>query len=193
MSVKRKNIQPKWKVYILLTLLITAVTLAFDFGTLVASYPTAEHREVSRQLSDLNNKVFTSDNPEAGIESEEYKAIEATPENTYSMRMSMASAALSVVMSVGIIVLTYRYLRSNMITRKPITATVVINTIVAFVLIVPSYYMSQWLAGTTVESELMMLMLIGAPFALAFSVLITYVIARIAEWHYNRSHGFIED
>ena len=193
MSAKRKDIQPKWKVYTLLTLLIIGVTLAFDSGTLLASYPTEKHREVSRSLSALNNKVFSSGDPEKILESKEFKALEATPENTYSTRMSLASAALSVIMGIGIVAATYRYLRGNRITSKPIAATVLINTAASFVLIVPSLYMTEWLAGATVEAELLMLMLLGAPFALAFGVLITFLIAKVTEWHYNRSHGFIED
>lgn len=186
--------QPKWKIYLLLTLLIAVGTTAIDFGTMLASYPTEKHREVSRRMSELDNKAFgEGNNQDSILESDEYKTLQASNEFTYSLRMSMGSAALAIIIGIAIVVATYRYLRRNLITRKPVGATVLINTLAAVLIAVPSVYMTQWLTGATVDPLVVMLLLAAAPFAIAFGALLTFIIAKITEWHYNRSHGFIED
>ncbi len=191
---KPLNKQPKWKIYLVLTLLIAVGTTAIDFGTMLASYPTEKHREVSRRISELDNKAFGSgDKQDSILESDEYKTLQASNELTYSLRMSMASAVVASVVGIAIVVATYRYLRRNLITRKPVGATVLINTLAAFLVAVPSVYMTQWLTDAAVDPLVILLLLAAAPFAIALGALLTFVIAKITEWHYNRSHGFIED
>lgn len=194
MSAARKNVQPKWKIYTLLILLIAVGTTALDFGMMLASYPTAKHQDISRNIAKLDSKAF-SDGQDMNkvFESDEYTSLKNSTENVYSTRMSIASGVLSVIIGVAIIAAVYRYLRRNNITRRSVGATVLISVLAAFISAVPGIYMSQWLAGDSLDPIAIMLLIAATPFALGFIALGSFLIAKIAEWHYNRSHGFIED
>jgi hypothetical protein len=192
-AVKR---QSKWKVYTALTLLIAAGTLAFDAGTMYASYPTEKHREVARKISALDTKAYSltsTQDPSVVLESDEYKTLQATTENVYSTRMGIGSGVLGVILGVAVVVAVYRYLRRNLITRKPVGATVLINTLAAVAVAVPSVLLTPLLTGMKIDTITALLLIAALPFALAFGMLLTFLVAKIAEWHYNRSHGFIED
>ena len=195
-AMKPLKQQSKWKVYTVLALLIAVGTFAFDAGTMYASYPTAKHREVARDISTLDNKAFSlagKQDPNVILESDEYKTLQATTENAYSTRMGIASGVLGVILGIAVVVAVYRYLRRNVITRKPVGATVLINTLAAVIVAVPTLYLTPWLTGVKIDMITGLLLLAALPFALAFGMLITFLVAKIAEWHYNRSHGFIED
>lgn len=193
MKAKRKNIQPKWKVYILLTVAIAVGTIALEAGMMLASYPTQQHREVASKITELDNKSFGSQNPDAILNSQEYKKNQDSIENVYSTRMGFGSGALSVIINIAIVVATYRYLRRNLVTRKPIGATVLIVTIASLLTAVPSFYLSSFLIGSNLSPVMLLLLAASIPFAIGFSVLATFLVAKATEWHYDRSHGFIED
>lgn len=183
----------KWKLYSGLVALIAAVTFGFSVLTVFVSYPTAEHRRVGQEIAKIDDKALTSENFEKLINSDRYRELSRSTENNYTKRMSIGSGILSMIINVAIVVALYRYLRRHYITTKPVGVTVLIITIAGAIEMLPSIYASEFITGIKTEPFMMVALLIAAPFAIGFSALITFLIAKITEWHYNRSHGFVEE
>ena len=184
----------KWKIYIILITIITVGTLAFNVLTSYAIYPTAEHRRIGQELATLDEKAFNPDNDYSKIvNSEQYKELISSREAVYTTRMAIGVGVLSAIIGVAVIVALYRYLRRNHITSKPIGATVLIDTAATALIMVPSMFINELVTGIKNEPITMIMFLIAVPFAVGFSAIITFAIAKITEWYYNRSHGFIEE
>lgn len=186
----------KWKLYSGLIALIAVVTIGFTALTAFVAYPTAEHRKVGQDIAELSNKMYSANDPAAMdkiAKSDEYKDLMNSKENVYTTRMGIGSGVLSAIISVSIVVALYRYLRRNLITTKPVGATVLIDTIAVAIITIPTIFIGEAITGIKTEPLVMVMLLVSLPFVVGFSALITYVIAKIAEWHYNRSHGFIEE
>jgi len=190
----RKPKMTKWKIYSALIALIVVFTLGFTALTTYVTYPTVEHRHVGQQLAKLDAKAFSLGEDYSKISnSKEYRGLIDSQESVYTIRMGIGSGVLSAIVSVAIIVALYRYLRRNRITSKPIMATVLIDAAASALTIIPAIYIGQAISGIQNEPITMIMLLISAPFAVGFGALITFVIAKITEWYYNRSHGFIEE
>ena len=184
----------KWKIYIVLISLIAAITLGFSALTGYVSYPTTEHRKVGQELAKLDAKAFSLDGDfDKVVNSDRYKELTGSIEAIYTTRMAIGSAMLSAIISVAIVVAVYRYLRRNHITTRPIGATVFIDTTATALVMIPTIYIGELVTGIKNDPLTMILLIISLPFAVVFSAIISYIIARITEWHYNRSHGFIEE
>lgn len=189
--------QPKkmagWKLYTLLILAISVGWIGFTAATMFAAYPTENHRETSRKLTAMTQKAAADEKAFTRLQnSEEYKALESSTENVYSTRMSIGAGVLNMVLSIAVIVGVYRYLRRNRVTAKPVKATVWVNVAVMILTTVPTLYISQLLTGIGIDSLTMILLLAATPFAIAFEALLTLLVAKIAEWHYSRAHGFTD-
>ena len=191
MASKNGN-KATWKIYGVLILLVAAVSLSFTALTAFVMYPTSEHRQVGKELATLDSKSISSGNYKVLAKSDKYKELASSYENTYTTRMGIGSSILNAVISVSIVVALYRYLRRNQITPKPIRVTVLVDTAAMAIMIIPSMYIGQLITGIQTEPFLMVMLLISAPFAVAFNALIAFVIARFAEWHYNRSQDSVE-
>ena len=198
--MKKNGLAPKrvakWKIYTALIALITVGMIIFEAGTMYVSYPTPKHREVAQSITRLDQSAFGGGNanPEAVFESDEYKNLQSSTENTYSTRMGVGSGVLSVVLSIAVIVAVYRYLRRNIITRRPIGATIFINVLASILSTAVVFVVAKWFLDSVVESPVILMSLVFAlPFAIGFGILATFLVAKAAEWHYNRSHGFMEE
>lgn len=183
----KSEIKAKWKIYSVLILLVAAVSLGFTALTAFVMYPTSEHRQVGQELAALDTKSISSGDYKAVANSDKYKELASSYENTYTTRMGIGSSILNAIISVSIVVALYRYLRRNRITPRPIRTTVFVDSAAMALMIIPSMYIGQLITGIQTEPFLMVMLLISAPFAVAFNALIAFVIARFAEWHYNRS------
>ena len=193
MSVNRKNIQPKWKVYGVIVAILFGVQAAASVLSVVASFPTEAHRSVNRQITDYSPEMFSSDDGMKMLVSKEYKALNDSPENTYTQwalgLTTLAQFVLFIVMIFG----AYRYLRKNRITSHAVRATVLLYLLATALVTVPTWLFNNWYTGTTVDELVLLVLLAGAPFMIGGSILVTFLVAKLAEWHYNRSHGFVED
>ncbi|MGB3945764.1 MAG: hypothetical protein WBK76_02910 [Candidatus Saccharimonadales bacterium] len=191
--MKAMHKQAKWKVYTFLIALITVGTVAFNVGTSFVSYPTQKHRSVSASINEISQQAMSDGDPAAVFESEQYKSLEATTENVYSTRMGIGSGVLAIILNIAVTVALYRYLRRHAITSRAVGATVFISLAVAVLSMAASFVYSNWFSPMEMNEMLALTLLAALPFAIAFSALFTFLIAKVAEWHYNRSHGFIED
>jgi Kef-type K+ transport system membrane component KefB len=197
MSAKlAQNMTSKWKIYSGLVLLIAIGMLGYNVITVYVSYPTQKHREVARQITELDRRAYGSpsdQNPEGILKSAEYQTLQKSSENQYSSRSGIASGILGLILYVGVVATTYRFLRKHLVTRKPVGATVLINMVAATIVAAPTLYITQWIMGTGIDPLMGLLLLAALPFTVVFSVIITFIVAKITEWHYSRSHGFGED
>lgn len=182
----------KWKLYTALVVGISVLTLGFSAITTYTAYPTAEHRATAQKLAALDKKALSSGDIEKVRESSEYKELAGARENIYTTRMAIGSSVLSAVIGVAIVVALYRYLRRNEVTESPIAATVVIDTAASVVIMLPSIFIGEFITGIKTEPMMMAMLLVSMPFAAGFSALLAYIIAKVTEGHYNRSHGITE-
>lgn len=183
----------KWKFYALLVVVISIGWIGFTAGTMFAAYPTQAHRDVSQKLTEMTQKAVTDEKAFAKLQSsEEYKTLESSTENIYSTRMSIGAGVLNMIIGIAVIVGVYRYLRRHRITARAVRATVWINVAVMILTTLPTLYISQLLTGAKIDSLTTILLLAATPFAILFEALLTLLVAKIAEWHYNRAHGFTD-
>lgn len=194
MKTNKKKVS-KWKVYLLLTLAVTVAFSAMSVVSTVVSYPTAAHRNTAAELSKLTNKAWDEDSDDGMkiFESKEYKQLESSQYTSYSNIMNAVTTVAQLIAGVVIIFAIYRYLRRNILTNSPVSATVGINVVGGMLLTFPVILFSEWYTGSITSDITWIMILIALPFALVIGGLITFLITKIAEWQYNRSHGFLAD
>ena len=190
---RSKNIQPKWKVYLLATLLMFGVQGAVSVLSVVVSYPTAEHRSVSSKISNYSTEMMKADDGMKTYESQEYKDLNASPENVYTNWALGLTTAAQFVLFVVVIFGLYRYLRKHRVSTHAVRVTVLLYMLSSLLATVPTWLFNTWYTGSVIDELVLFVLLAGAPFMIGFSVLVTFLVAKLAEWHYNRSHGFIAD
>ena len=190
-----KNVKiAKWKLYAFLITLITVGTLVFNVLTAYVTYPSAEHRRIGQELATLDSKAFSPNSDyEKIVNSDKYKDLTRSREAIYTTRMAVGVAALSTIIGVAIVVALYRFLRRNHITTKPIRATVLIDTVATALIMISAILISEPITGIKNEPITITMLLIAVPFAVGFSALITFMITKITERYYNRSHDPAEE
>lgn len=197
--MKKKSIeQSKRKVYTTLIVILSVLTLFLSAATVWIAHPTSQHRQTAQSITNLSEKAFASPDATASeqiLNSKEYKDLIASPENTYTTNASIATTVALFIASAIATVFVYRYLRKIRITRDAVGVTVWLTVIVGLVTYYPGLYISGLVAGPSSISNgaMFLISLAVLPFALVFSALLTYVVARITDNFYNRTHGFIED
>lgn len=190
MSAVRKSKTAKWKIYFAAIGLIASVTLLFSIFTTYVTYPTDAHRKVAQELAKQDAKALSPNADYAKIiASKEYKELLATQENVYTTRMAIGSSILSTVISVAMVVALYRYLRRHEITENPIGVTVLLDAVAMALTMLPIIFIGEWITGIKTEALVMIGLLIAVPFAVGFNALITFIIAKITEWYYDRSES----
>lgn len=178
--------QPKSKWIMLSTIfaITSLVMIATASIGLYAAYPTERHREVARQFIDISS----SPSGDLDLDSDGYRALEATPEAIYSRNVDIVSTILQIAIFVAIVRFVYVYLRKQRSTKNPISATVAVvvlaNTLSALAIV----YIGDYYLGTTTMPFPLMLLLVA--FTSAITLLLTYLLARLFKWHYDKRHSF---
>lgn len=160
--------------------------LIFMVGGII-SYPTQAHRDVANNYAQLLS-MGSLDDPKL-------KALEQTPEMAYSNLTSGIIFVISVVVWLVFVGLAYNYLRKRHIVKEPALAVALIDgggTVLAAFISLPL----TPLFGYPTQPSLIpgldptVVFLIGLPFTFVFSVIITYLAARVFQWRYNRKYNF---
>ena len=191
MTTSSKKVSNKHKIFAAIVGFALLTSLAVSVIGTVATYPTATHKAVARELSAYNDKVFSGEINTGAFETDEYKRINNTPENKYTSNVVIATAILSFIVEVVTIGLVYYYLRRHRVTKRPIAATTLLYSagllvsMVAMIFISNAYLGLAAPAGTSV--------LLSVLFLATFGTLVNYVIVRIIHWHYNRKYSFVEE
>jgi len=192
--MKQPATRHKWLIYLILTTVISLGTITFDAGTMLASYPTEKHRDVARELNEMTKQAFSGGKDSSNVmESDAYKALEDSRENVYSTRMGIGSSLLSLIISTAIIVAVYRYFRRSRLTNRPIGATVGISAVTAVLTGAATLLYGAWLTPFNDSGSALLALLAMVPLVAGFGALYAFLVAKATEWHYNRSHGFMED
>ncbi len=170
-------------------MLLMANVLVALIGSCIV-YPTQAHREISRQLTEMNQQ-FVTDSGKPIYETAAYKQLNATPEAKYMATANIAVGVVDFIISIVLVGAVYNYLRKNRLSknRKEVGITVLTNTgavIVGWALTLP---LLARISGAGMPSTgMIVFQFVGIAL---ISLLIFFIIARIFEWQYNRKHSLI--
>lgn len=183
----------KLKTFGLLVGLFLFVGLGLSVLTTVIAYPTDGHKQVAAEFTEINNSVFRDGNLEV-VNSQEYKQLSEHPNTKYSDMVSNTGTAIQLLIWVAMIVFAYRYLRKYRLVKHPVRTIAFAEAVGVALTIVPMERFMNWYAGVSSPFSQdvfsITIMLISTTL---ISLFLTWLVAKIVEWQYNRSHGFIED
>ena len=170
-------------------LLLVVNVLVALIGSYIV-YPTQAHRDVSRQLAEMNQR-FVTDDGKPVYETAAYKQLESTPEAKYMTAANIGVGVVDFILTIILVGAVYTYLRKNRLSKnhKEVGVTVVTSTvavILGWALTLP--FVAQ-ISGVGMPSVGMIIFqLVGITL---ISLLIFFIIARIFEWQYNRRHSLV--
>jgi hypothetical protein len=189
----KKNNNSPVKTFGALVGLFLVVGLGLSILTTAIAYPTASHKQVAKEFTQLNNTAFR--NGDLGIStSSDYKRLSTKAETKYSDTVNGVGTVVQLLVWAAMVVYSYRYLRKYRLVKHPVRAIAFAEGVGVGITILPMELFLRGYAG--IESTFSY-----EPFALAvmmistilISIAMTAIIAKIVEWQYNRSHGFIEE
>lgn len=177
------------------TLILAAVvTLALTGLTVLSSVvaqPTAAHRDVARQMSQLAAKSFDFQALPTDAQLKELAdknaELATSPEGRYISSVQTISMILQFVASILIIIVSYRHLRTKRVAKDPVLATVLVFTVANIVSLIVSYVFNHfYIAASFNVSGLAILVFINFFLSLIFA----YIIAKILDNRYVKNHSF---
>lgn len=189
-----KKLDPaKTKLFGILTGIFLAVSLGSSVLTTVIAYPTAGHKQIAAEFTEINNRIFTDPNLNI-VTSPEYQRLSDHPNTKYSDRVNLIGGIVSLLAWIATIVFGYRYIRKYRLVKHPVRTIVLAQALAVALTIIPTELIMRSLTGIVSpfasDALSMTVMIISATL---ISTLMAWVIAKITEWQFNRSHGFIED
>lgn len=189
------------KQYLRLTLLVALAGFVFASFTSFLAYPTASHRNVSREQSELTDKrakIENADSKEAKGYDKKIEGLSKSREAKYTEQVNQYVGFWgSLAFSVAVIGIVYNYIRRQKIapSGKASIATAVINTLGGFIAVIPWLPVDWALRGSpavnidpTTMSVIAIIFVFAFPIMLVITVFWTYLIARIFEFVYNKQH-----
>lgn len=183
----------KLKTYGILTALFVVVGLGLTILTSVIAYPTQSHKQVGAALAEINNTAFRDGDVNITT-TPEYKRLNEHQNTVYSNWVGGIGTFVQLVVWVVMIVLAYRHLRKYRLAKNPALAIGFIGAVTAVLTIIPSDLFIRAYAGIAPPFGYELpIVIITIVMTFLFSLLVTWLVAKIVEWKYNRSHGFIED
>lgn len=183
----------KLKVFGMLVGFFLVVGLALSVITTVVAYPTDGHKRVATEFSEINNTAFRDGKFDV-VNSPEYKQLAEHPNTKYSDTVNGIGAVVQLLIWVAMIVFAYRYLRKYRLVKHPVRTIAFAEAVGVALTVVP---MDQFMTRYTgismpfsADAFSLTIMLVSTTL---ISLFVTWLVAKIVEWQYNRSHGFIED
>jgi hypothetical protein len=190
--IKKEN-NLKVKVFGMLAGLFLAVTLLLSVLTTVIAYPTASHKQVAKEFTQLNNAAIQGGDLTI-TNSPDYKRLSTRAETKYSDTVNGVATVVQFLCWVATVVYGYRYLRKYRLVNHPVRTIAFAEALAVGLTVVPIERFMKWYAGieSTFSSDPFILTIMIITTTL-ISLFVTWIFAKIAEWQYNRSHGFIEE
>jgi hypothetical protein len=167
--------------------LVAIIGIVTSSVSMLATYPTPNHRTVIRQFNELNRKAQQGDFKKV-LESAEYKELQATPEMSYSVTASIIATIIETILGVAIIGYIYYYLRRSRLVKKATAATTWLY-VLGSSLVIPVVVYLESAVVTQRPPELVDTILIIIA-NLTIGTAITYLVARLFKWNYDRKHSF---
>lgn len=198
-ELKKKRVvkQPKskWLVWTALLGLFTMVSFGLYAVSGVSTYPTDKHRQVASEYADLSAKVWEQKDVAKALENPRLKELESSPEMAYSNIAGIGIGIVQFVIWVALVGFAFNYLRKNRIGKEQVRAIALIDATSTVLLMIPLLLLAPYF-GYPKQTSLIpgvdpiASALITMPFVFLFSALITYIIARIFRWRYDRKYNF---
>ncbi len=197
-SKKRIRKQPKnrWSAWGILLAIYMVGSLGIYALSGIVSFPTQAHREVASEYNELSAKVWEQEDVTKALENPRLKALESSSETRYSGIATITTTIVHFVAWVVFVGLAFNYLRKNRIGREQAMAVALIEAVGTVILMLPMLFLAPYVGYpentyTFIPGiDPVVGTLIGMPFAFIFSILITYLVARIFQWRYDRKYNF---
>lgn len=189
--IHKSELGRKRRTYASIIGFVLAANILISALIVVINYPTEAHRTTARQLNELSMTMLNGSDFTQVMETEEYKKLTASPENSYSNTSAGYLLVFNAIASVAIIGGVYYYLRKRRITTKIIGATVLLVSLGQLLPLVLTQYGTAWYLGTQMPGigPIVFMLFIG----LVMAPLVIALITRIFDWYYNRKHSFVID
>lgn len=181
----------KLKTYIAIIAVVLGITFSASVVSSIATYPTSEHRQNARELSVMDSKLFNGEISPEILDSEEYKSLSNNTYGQYSAIAGIVVLVLQFGLMVYVVGAIYRYIRTRRLTNHTAWVTTLLYSVAGIIAMAPTLLFDNWYTGYPLPSAGMLILTVVA--AVIFGTLITYLVARIYQWYYNRKHSFIVD
>lgn len=181
-----------FKAFGLLLGLFLALNIGLGMLTTAIAYPTQGHKEVGAKLATLTNEAFTSSNF-ALTETAEYKTLNEHPDSQYSNLVNGIGTGVQLLAWLALVVFAYRYVKKRNLIEYPVLTVVVASGLASALTIIPMEWFMRTYAGIeSIFTYTSPVMLVTAAASFVWGMLLTWLVVKIAEWFYNRKHGFVE-
>lgn len=182
----------KLKVFGLLIALFLITSLGLSILVSALAYPTDSHRETAAKIADLSDAAFKSGDFDA-MGSPEFKALNEHPNTEYSNMVTGIGTAAQLALWIATIVIAYRYIRKHRLLKNPVWIIAAAEAVAAVASVLPNELFLRAYAGvSSVFAYEFPYVIFTLGMTFVMSMLLTAVVAKIADWQYNRTHGFVE-
>lgn len=187
----------KWSIYGILLAIFTLGSFALWALSGLVAYPTAAHREVDVKIAELTEKAWAQGDltkMDEVFQSPEMVGLLDTPEAKYTSTVNLVAGILQIVIWVAVVGIAYNYLRKKRIGKDQAKTVALINGVSALItfpltfILAGVFYPASMTSIPGIDNAIVIIA--GLPFVFGFSVLLTYVVARIFQWRYNRKYNF---
>lgn len=175
---------------IILTALITIALVGLGVLSTIAAQPTMAHRDVARQMTQLeanfDNQNSLSD-AQINELADKKAGLASSPQGRYTSNVQTFSMFAQFIVSIFIVIASYRYLRANRTSKRPTASTILVFTIAS----IASFFATEifnhlYLAAPFHLLEFVFLLFIDALMSFVFA----YIIAAILNSRYVKNHSF---
>lgn len=173
----------------ILAVIIVSSVLIYAMG-MIASLPTQNHRDVTRELTNLMTPKDGGFPDLSVLDSPRYKELEKSPENTYTLIASAVNAAVQIAAFIAIVYLTYRYILQRRVHKNTSGATVILVTLGSVIAgFVFSFISSAYTGIATPLRDTLFFTLLSLILTSIMTILATLIVHTI----YKRKHGFLDE
>lgn len=181
--------KPLGKLYASIIAIVAVVLFTTGAVLTYAAYPTTAHRDISRQQSELLEANGGTFNFEA-YDNPAFIKLTETPEAKHSANINGIQTYLGFAIYVVLVGCIYNYLRRRNVSRsrRTIGLTAVLITIGNTLSMLLLQYPNSYLSGTPLKFD--SLYFVGLLGSIILTLVISFVIAAIFEYFYNKKHSF---
>lgn len=166
--------------------IIVAIELCVGIASTIITYPTENHKAVSREMSSLqlNTDQGMSTDPQ-----NRYNQLFSSPTGQYIEKAGIITGAIQILTSIAMMAVLYTQIRKRRLSGDPVSSTAISYVLVVLVVaplgtLINDLYIGQ----TTMQFLPFLASLLGGSI---FTFLIAYLVATILHGRYNRKHSFV--
>ena len=164
--------------------IVIATELVLNILGMVITTPTASHRAVSRELSQVQ-PAFDEKSAEAA--NKKYDELFKSEEGQYVQKAGLFVAITQLFITLVIIVALHSRIRKKRLAQDAVAATAFNYTFATLVVMVASYFIGAWYIGAT--STALLPFLLSVVWGGLFSFVMTYLAAWLLDKRYTSKHS----